>query len=199
MSGQRMQCCSVFISCFSGRCWKCLATPFTVMQHVSSSKQRLGSNGAFPSPLFSLSSLQKNMLGFLKKKKRRRRRKYAYLLIESNLVLIVLNAIYLVLDLLLNFFFNFIPHKLIFISSLVIILWLLFVIFLSFSWLKLFFNSSPAIWFHFIFLSNLVFVLFNSILLVLDPFLVEFIFSISSLIIWLVWKLTLLFFRVCFL
>jgi hypothetical protein len=69
---------------------------------------------------------------------------------------------------------------------LVIILLLLFVIFLSFSWLKLFFNLPPAIWFHFIFLSNLVFVLFNSILLVLDPFLVEFIFSISSLIIWLV-------------
>jgi hypothetical protein len=37
-------------------------------------------------------------------KKRRRRRKYAHLLIESNLVLIVLNAIYLVLDLSLNFF-----------------------------------------------------------------------------------------------
>jgi hypothetical protein len=82
---------------------------------------------------------------------------------------------------------------------LVIILWLLFVIFLSFSWLKLFFNSSPAIWFHFIFLSNFILVLFNSILLVLDPFLVEFIFLISSLNIWLVGKLTLLFFWVCFL
>ena len=50
---------------------------------------------------FFLSSLfKKNMLEF-----KRRRRKYAHLLIESNLVLIVLNAIYLVLDLSLNFFF----------------------------------------------------------------------------------------------
>jgi len=131
---------------------------------------------------FFLSPLFEKHVGI--KKKRKKRRKYAHLLIESNLVLIVLNAIYLVLDLLLNFFFKISSHINLFLyqvwsSFFYCYLLFFFIIFL----IEIVFQFIPRHLFLFYFLSNLVLVLFNSILLVLDPFLVEFIFSISSLII----------------
>jgi hypothetical protein len=56
---------------------------------------------------------------------------------------------YLVLNILLNFFFNFIPWHLIFISNLVLIFFVIFIFFLFFFLIEIVFQFHPS-WFDFI-------------------------------------------------